>query len=1472
MSIESQILRCPYCGGDFDHSPNQGGIEKHTCKNCGYVIYIENESSKEKLFALNAFRNEVINLLHAKIDGGKSERIANWKRHENTLEDYIEKCGGESNQDPLFAIARAAHITDGFEQYTSKEAKEIAESLYNTAQTYVNHNDKAINIKTLVSLYKRKLRNKPRNLLCGILGGILGTLLVGAIIGWVFLAQYTPLLTDPNTGITISVPNDAVPMFEKTKIDIYVEEHPHNSVAYIDAKNALHNETEKFELYDISLLNGQEPLQFEGNVTVEIPIPNGYLLSALKVYHILSDEEFEEIPSTVSASKNTISFKVDHFSYFAVAERHPIVIFDTDGVAEINRQIVQRDTLAQKPEDPQKEGFTFVGWMLGTEVWDFATDTVKKDIVLKAKWEPTKYTITLEAEGTDHNGKTFEIAYTNAYSSLPTAERDGYTFKGWYTGDAGKGEKIENGMPMLTPGDHTLYAFFAENTNKVIFDSNGGTGTMEDQELKTGQTAKLSENEFEKAGYKFLGWSMSKTGQVEFDDQAEYEMGTASTTTLYAVWEAEEYDITFNSNGGTNVPSQSYNIENGTSSLPTPTQTGYTFAGWYENSDLSGNAITKIEKGTYGNLELYAKWDIIVSNLHFNANGGEGTMKDMTLAYKTTTILPQNTFLRPGYTFAGWSTSVDGDIKYGDMDNNYTIGIEDETLYARWTIKQIELHFNANGGTTGRMDTITKEYNVSFPLPQNEFKREGYTFVGWSTSPNGGKEYDDNETFTMGPNDTYTLYALWKGNTNAFVFNANGGKGNMPTDFTIETGSSKTLPLNQFTRNGYTFLGWSTSTDGVVEYTNGITYTQDTSGDVELYAVWKMNTYTILFETNGGSEIPGRSYTVEDTFAFSNPTKTGYIFAGWYEDAGFHGEVIEQLPQGSYGNKTYYAKWAIDNYSIVFNSNGGSNVVSISYNIETEISSLPSPTKNGYTFAGWYQNSNLGGDAVTAIAVGSYGNIQLYAKWSLTTYYITFNVNGGETLSNLAYTIESHGISLPTPTKTGYTFEGWYEDAEFHGDIIEQLPQGSYGNKTYYAKWEVNSYSITFNANGGSVSQSSKTVTYGSVYGELPIPERAGYIFVGWYLENDVKITADTVVTIEGTCTLYAQWETIVAISANIKTPATKLYYYVGDAITAEGLTVEVRYNDNTVKTVSRSELSIHYVDMTTVGVKTVTVSYEGVSVNYTIEVKELTISLSATTSTASNGYVTFIASTPAGTVSWKSSNTSVVTIDENGVATFKNVVGVATITATVTNGSCTATATKTITLSNTSGTKYGETFSQTTSTILYGTRPDGYKTELPVLISIPEYSVDSADITDSNVSTSTGRVSTSFVNNGVAGYVYYQFNYNSSSGADNVNKIIHYKDDWRYNMGSSSSDNFRYYTSYGRQFYSTTDYPEHEANKNWTKYYAIWWAYQDKQAGHTWYVAPGISGALAASWYRFTIYNYTKTVTTYTYWYYTID
>lgn len=272
------------------------------------------------------------------------------------------------------------------------------------------------------------------------------------------------------------------------------------------------------------------------------------------------------------------------------------------------------------------------------------------------------------------------------------------------------------------------------------------------------------------------------------------------------------------------------------------------------------------------------------------------------------------------------------------------------------------------------------------------------------------------------------------------------------------------------------------------------------------------------------------------------------------------------------------------------------------------------------------------------------------------------------------------------------------------------------------------------------------------------------------------------------------------------------------------------------------------------------------------MRLKSLAISLSADTSNVTSEYILLRATVSAGTVDWWSSDPDVASVDSNGKVTLHNKTGSATITAMVTNGSCYTYATKEITVSNTNGTKFDETKFSTSSTVLYATRPDGYTTALPTTGTIPSYSTNSADITGSSYETSTGRVVTDFVNNGVDGYVYYQFNYSSSGGADNVNKIINWKEDWRYTLGSGSNYNYMYYTKYGCQFYSEKDFPQHDAAQNWTQYYAIWWAYRDKQEGHTWYVAYGISGARAASWYRFSIYNYTKTVTTYTYWYYSIN
>lgn len=192
----------------------------------------------------------------------------------------------------------------------------------------------------------------------------------------------------------------------------------------------------------------------------------------------------------------------------------------------------------------------------------------------------------------------------------------------------------------------------------------------------------------------------------------------------------------------------------------------------------------------------------------------------------------------------------------------------------------------------------------------------------------------------------------------------------------------------------------------------------------------------------------------------------------------------------NYNGQTYELK-----YTLAFNSNGGTSVSS------QKVSRIPenmyTPSKTGFTFSGWYTESSLTNRAVSGTKLT--GDTTIYAGWNLQNYTIAYNLDGG-TLSGqkTSYTINDSAYVLPTPTKEGFTFEGWYDNSSFSGTVVTSIPAGSHGNKTYYAKWRQNvSTTINFVVDGITYEAESGMTWYDWINSKYNIREFESYEY-GW--------------------------------------------------------------------------------------------------------------------------------------------------------------------------------------------------------------------------------------------------------------------------------------------------------------------------------------------------------------------------------------
>ena len=376
---------------------------------------------------------------------------------------------------------------------------------------------------------------------------------------------------------------------------------------------------------------------------------------------------------------------------------------------------------------------------------------------------------------------------------------------------------------------------------------------------------------------------------------------------------------------------------------------------------------------------------------------------------------------------------------------------------------------------TGSAVTDMKPHNNILTLRGALFTRAGYTQVGWATVDGGEKVYDFEDIYTK--NEALTLYPVWNTNKYTITFDTNGGSEIAP--ITQDYGTQIAAPANP-TRKGYTFKGWDKEIPETMPAEN-----------ITVKAQWEINQYTITFDTNGGSEIAPitQDYGTEIT-APDNPTRKGYTFKGWDK------EIPKTMPAE---NITLKAQWKINQYTITFDTNGGSEIAPITQDYGTEITAPANPTRKGYTFKGWDKEIPKTMPAE---------NITLKAQWKINQYTITFDTNGGSEIAPITQDYGTEITAPDKPTRKGYTFKGWDKE------ISETMPAE---NITVKAQWKINQYTIAFDTNGGS-EIAPITQDYGTEITAPDNPTRKGYTFRGWDKEIPKTMPAENI-------TITARWK-----------------------------------------------------------------------------------------------------------------------------------------------------------------------------------------------------------------------------------------------------------------------------------------------------------------------------------------------------------
>ncbi len=780
-------------------------------------------------------------------------------------------------------------------------------------------------------------------------------------------------------------------------------------------------------------------------------------------------------------------------TYYAVWARGSVTVtFDSNSgyfVSGSDTVKVTMDTeLGDKLPAVARSGYTFAGWLneaTGEEITAESVFTDGMPVKAIAQWKKVETTsdVTFDAQGgTLADGSetvTVDVETGSVLGVLPVPSNPGFKFVGWFD-DPSEGSQVS--ASTTVSGDMTLYAYWMPVELSVVFDANGGKIVQGDNILDMPYGATISEfPEVTKAHHAFVGWFTAPDGGEQITADTEI----TETQTIYAQWSENTVSASFDAQGGTikESNSDSYDVEVAEGSmlntLPTVTKEGYVFLGWFTAAD-GGDKVSESTYVTDG-ATYYAQWSKNKVTVVFDANGGKLTSgEDYTQVVVNQELGKLPTVERNGYVFEGWFTSRDG----GEAVTADTIVEGEMTIYARWKADTVTVTFDAGKGTLDAKDEtceiVRGTYLGTLPTPT----LEGHTFIGWYTKDgvkiNEVTKFDDDTALVAKYKETVSVNPVTSLKLNKTEMTVDYGE-DLGLKVTYAPVDADNLPLTWTSSNEKVI---SVRDDGTFVYVGegtAILTVSTTDGAKSASVIVHVNAPKLLVNKLAWNE------TRQEVVADEHALKLGYSYG----------------PAGASNANFVFSS---SNPDIIWIADDGKTW---GYGDKTGDVVLTIATVDGSI------------SAKTTVVVKEKQTVDPTPD-DKVEHTLTLNRGDGSETKNTV--IHGTNVKLPTLEREGFTFDGWYNVA---GDKITEIVVNA--DVTVYGRWteiEDNTvyHTVSFDAYNGTTLPSVKIVD-GEVIGKLPVVERPGYTFKGWFtaIKGGKEVTSSTVVTKD--MTIYAQYE-----------------------------------------------------------------------------------------------------------------------------------------------------------------------------------------------------------------------------------------------------------------------------------------------------------------------------------------------------------